>query len=112
VLDESHAAAGATGGVDGLFFRGAFHLGSSPESVRAKHLERNPAVSSSHLRSEELAIVVHGTAEPVDVWGGAPFRGYLLEVYPDWESWYPKPGGAVYWRIAPHRMFAARLPGA
>lgn len=110
----SKECAPVTGGVDGLFFRGAFHFGSSPESVRARHLARNPAVSASHLRGEKLAIVVHGAAEPVDVFADPPpaFRGYLGEVYPDWESWYPEPGGAVYWRIAPRRMFAARLPGA
>lgn len=101
------------GGVDGLFFRGRFHVGSSPDSVRARHLDRDPAVSAAHLRGEELAVVVHGTAEPVEVFteDPPPFRDYLGEVYPDWEEWYPD-GGARYWRIEPRRMFAARLPMA
>ena len=101
------------GGVDGLFYRGRWHFGSAPNSVRARHLARNPAVSVAHLRGEELAIIVHGRAEPVDVYAPEPppFRSYLIEVYPDWEKWYGK-GGAVYWRIEPRRMLAARLPGA
>jgi hypothetical protein len=102
------------GGVDGLFYRGRFHVGSSPDSVRARHLDRNPAVSAAHLRGEELAVVVHGTAEPVDVFADPPpdFRSYLREVYPDWDDWYGDGEGARYWRIEPRRMLAARLPGA
>ena len=101
------------GGVDGLFYRGHWYFGSAPGSVRARHLARNPAVSAAHLRGEELAIVVHGRAEPVDVYAPEPppFRTYLLEVYPDWAAWHGK-GGAVYWRIEARRMLAARLPGA
>lgn len=101
------------GGVDGLWYRGRWHFGSSPRSVRARHLDRNPAVSAAHLRGEELAVVVHGTAEAVDVFADdpPPFREYLLEVYPDWEEWHGD-GGARYWRIEPRRMFAARLPGS
>lgn len=100
-------------GVDGLFFQGRFHFGSSPSSVRARHLDRNASVSAAHLRGEELAITVHGTAVPVDVFVDPPppFRSYLLEVYPDWEEWFGG-GGPRYWRIEPRRMFAARLPGA
>lgn len=101
------------GGVDGLFYRGRFHFGSSPESVRARHLDRNPAVSAAHLRGEELAVVVHGTAELVDVFADPhpPFRDYLREIYRGWGNWYGD-GGARYWRIRPRRMLAARLPGA
>jgi hypothetical protein len=101
------------GGVDGLFYRGRLHFGSSPDSVRARHLDRNAEVSAAHLRGEELAVVVHGTAVPVDVFSERPppFRDYLVEVYPDWEEWYAD-GGARYWRIEPRRMLAARLPAA
>jgi hypothetical protein len=101
------------GPVDGLFYRGAFHFGTSAGSVRFNHLSRRPQVSAVHARGEELVIAVHGEVQPLDVAKGEHegFRAYLLEVYPDWESWWgeaPPP----YFRIEPRRMFAAHLPGA
>lgn len=96
--------------VDGLFYRGHFYFGSSADSVRARHLRARPSVSAAHTRGEDLTIIVHGIATAIDV--GAPeaegFRSYLLEVYPDWGSWYtgaPPP----YWRIDARRLFAARV---
>lgn len=38
----------------------------------------------------------------------AGFRSYLLEAYPDWESWYQGPP-PPYARIEPARMYAARV---
>ncbi len=55
------------GPVDGIFYRSRFYFGSSPESVRFKHINHRPAVSATHLPGEELAVTVHGTAEPIDV---------------------------------------------
>ena len=109
----SRDCAPLVGGVDGLFYRGRWHFGSAPNSVRARHLSRNPAVSAAHLRGEEIAVIVHGTATPVDVFAPdpPPFRSYLMEVYPGWEKWYSE-GEAVYWRIEPKRMLAAALPSA
>src|SRR4051794_27122928 len=49
-----------TGPVDGIFYRGAFHFGSSPLSVRFRHIEARPQVSATHLPGEELAVTVHG----------------------------------------------------
>lgn len=96
--------------VDGLFYRGSFHFGTSAEAVRARHLRARPHVSAAHTRGEDLTIIVHGIATPVDVAApdAAGFRAYLLEIYPEWESWYtgaPPP----YWRIDASRMFAARV---
>src|SRR5271166_2522253 len=72
-----------TGPVDGIFYRGAFHFGSSSDSVRFAHIARRPQVSATHLPGEELAVTVHGRAVPIDL--GAPeqagFREALLEVY-------------------------------
>ena len=100
------------GPVDGLLYRGAFHFGTSPLSVRFRHLSRRSQVSAVHARGEELVVVVHGEARPVDVTtsehGG--FRAYLLEVYPDWETWWGR-SPPPYFRIEPRRMFASRLPG-
>jgi hypothetical protein len=93
--------------VDGIFFRGAFHFGSSPQSVRARHIAARPWVSATHLPGEELAVTVHGRAEQVDVASG-PFRETLLSIYvPRYgESWADMlEKGALYWRIEPERMF-------
>lgn len=99
------------GPVDGLLYRGAFHFGTSAGSVRFNHLSRRPQISAVHARGEELVVAVHGEATAIDVTKAEGFRAYLLEVYPDWESWWgeaPPP----YFRIEPRKMFASRLPGA
>jgi hypothetical protein len=100
------------GPVDGIFFRGAFHFGSSPDSVRFRHIRARPQVSATHLPGEELAVTVHGRALPVDVKSG-PFREVLLEVYvprygPDWEHDFLDSGPA-YARIEPERMFTFHM---
>src|SRR5918911_308830 len=53
--------------VDGVFFPGAFHFGSSRDSVRFRHIRARPHVSATHLPGEELAVTVHGRAWTVDV---------------------------------------------
>ncbi len=106
------------GPVDGIFYRGAFHFGSSPDSVRFRHIRRRPQVSATHLPGEELAITVHGRAVPVDVGAseGAGLRTTLLEIYtprygPEWEGFLDS--GPVYARIDAERMFTfAMAPGA
>src|SRR5579864_1189588 len=55
------------GAVDGVFYRGAFHLGSSDDSVRFAHLRARPQVSATHLPSEALQVTVHGRAQRLDV---------------------------------------------
>ena len=97
------------GPVDGIFFRGGFHFGSSPDSVRFKHIRARPQVSATHLPGEELGVTVHGRAVPVDVERAAEFRQTLLDVYvprygPEWEKFLDS--GPVYARIDPERMFA------
>jgi hypothetical protein len=109
----SSAGRPVVGPVDGIFFRGAFHFGSSPESVRARHIAARPWVSATHLPGEELAVTVHGRAEQVDVSSG-PFRETLLGIYvPRYgESWADMlEKGAVYWRIEAERMFTFSMPG-
>jgi hypothetical protein len=105
------------GPVDGIFFRGAFHFGSAPDSVRFKHIAERPYVSATHLPGEELAVTVHGRAVLVDVGSAADadFRRTLLEVYvprygEEWESFLDK--GVQYARIEPERMFTFQMaPG-
>lgn len=98
------------GPVDGIFFRGAFHFGSSPDSVRFRHLAVRPQVSAVHLPGEHLAVTVHGRAVPVDISDttGAGLRSTLLEIYvprygPQWETFLDS--GPVYARIDADRMF-------
>ncbi len=98
------------GPVDGVFFRGAFHFGSAPDSVRFRHIRNRPQVSATHLPGEELAVTVHGRAVPVDIHSdeGAALRQTLLGVYvprygPQWEAFLDS--GPVYARIDADRMF-------
>jgi hypothetical protein len=102
------------GPVDGIFYRGAFHFGSSPDSVRFRHIRDRPQVSATHVPGEELAITVHGRAVPVDVSAGtgAGLRDALLEVYvprygDEWEEFLDS--GPVYARIEADRMFTFAL---
>jgi uncharacterized pyridoxamine 5'-phosphate oxidase family protein len=96
------------GPVDGIFYRGAFHFGSSPDSVRFRHIRARPQVSATHLPGEHLAVTVHGRATPVDLRADQGFRAALLEVYlprygPEWEEFLES--GPVYARIDAERMF-------
>ena len=71
------------GPVDGIFFRGAFHFGSAPDSVRFRHIAERPHVSATHLPGEEVAVTVHGIAVAVDVHADEhrAFRQTLLGIY-------------------------------
>jgi nitroimidazol reductase NimA-like FMN-containing flavoprotein (pyridoxamine 5'-phosphate oxidase superfamily) len=55
------------GPVDGYLIHGSFYFSSSRDSVRMRHLAVRPALSLTHLPSEELAITVHGRAELFEV---------------------------------------------
>ena len=94
------------GPLDGIFYRGAFHFGTAPNSIRYRHLLKRPQVSATHLPREEFAVNVHGRAVPVEIAGG--FRETLLEVYvprygEEWEQFLDS--GPVYMRIDADRMF-------
>ena len=103
------------GPVDGIFFRGSFHFGSSPDSLRFRHIRARPQVSATHLPGEELAVTVHGRAVPVDVQSasGAEFRQAVLDIYvprygPGWEKFMDS--GPVYARIDAERIFTYHMP--
>jgi Pyridoxamine 5'-phosphate oxidase len=94
------------GPVDGVFFRGSFHFGSAPDSVRFRHINARPHVSATHLPGEELAVTVHGRAVPTDILSeenvelGQAYR----DVYgPTWRHLAEQ--GAQYARIEADRMF-------
>jgi nitroimidazol reductase NimA-like FMN-containing flavoprotein (pyridoxamine 5'-phosphate oxidase superfamily) len=99
------------GPVDGIFFKGAFHFGSSPDSVRLRHIAERPAVSASHLPGEEFAVTVHGRAFVLDLHAAEnrELRATLLDVYTprygsEWEDFLDS--GPVYARIDAEKMFA------
>ncbi|HYB26884.1 MAG TPA: pyridoxamine 5'-phosphate oxidase family protein [Solirubrobacteraceae bacterium] len=109
------------GPLDGIFYRGSFHFGTSPDSVRYRHLLARPQVSATHLPREEFAVNVHGRAIPVAI-GDPAHRGLretLFEVYgprygaEEWEQFLEggdDPAQApVYMRIEPGRMFTFRM---
>jgi hypothetical protein len=103
------------GPVDGIFYRGCFHFGSAPDSVRFGHIRARPHVSATHLPGEELAITVHGRAVPIDIQAPehAGFRQALLDIYvprygSDWEHSFLD-SGPVYARIDANRMFTFEM---
>ena len=98
------------GPLDGIFYRGAFHFGTAPNSVRYRHLLARPQVSATHIPREEFAVTVHGRAVPVHARDG--LRETLLEVYvprygPEWEQFLDS--GPVYMRIDADRMFSFQM---
>ena len=109
------------GPVDGIFYRGAFHFGTSPTAIRARHLHARPQVTATHLPREEFAVNVHGRAEPVDVRApeAAGLRQTLLEIYvprygDEWEQFIDPPdsdAAPVYFRIEADKMFSFQMVG-
>jgi uncharacterized pyridoxamine 5'-phosphate oxidase family protein len=102
------------GAVDGVFFRGAFHFGSSPDSLRFRHIAKRPQVSATHLPREEFGVTVHGRAVHVDVRAAehAEFRATLLEIYvprygAEWEQFLDS--GPVYARIDAEKLFVLAM---
>ena len=103
------------GSVDGVFFRGAFHFGSAPDSVRFGHIRSRPQVSATHLPREELSVTVHGRAVPIDLKAPehAEYRATLLDIYvprygPEWETFLDS--GPLHARIDADKMFTIKVP--
>jgi nitroimidazol reductase NimA-like FMN-containing flavoprotein (pyridoxamine 5'-phosphate oxidase superfamily) len=97
------------GPVDGVFYRGAFHFGSAPNSVRIQHIRQRRAVSGTYLKGEELSITVHGNASILDMResNNAALRRAVLDIYTpkygrEWEAFLD---ANVYARIEATRMF-------
>lgn len=104
-----------TGPADGIFYRGAFHFGSSPDSVKLRHLRSRPQVSATHLPGEDLGVTVHGTAVPVDLKAEphAGLRQAMLDIYvprygPDYGQFMDS--GPAYMRIESRKMFVFHMP--
>lgn len=104
-----------TAAVDSIFHRGSFYFGSSPDSLRFRHIRGKPAVSATHLPSEAFSVSVHGRAVHVDVSasGQADVRQALIDVYEPlygegWEAFLDS--GVTYARIDAARMFTFSMP--
>lgn len=94
------------GPVDGWFLHGHFYFGSSTESVRAKHIKRQPAVSITHVAGDDIAVTMHGKAVEIPR-GSEEFKqieAYSVEVY-GVNIWDMHADG-VLWRMDPARAFA------
>jgi hypothetical protein len=101
------------GPVDGIFYRGAFHFGTSPDAVRWRHIQARPHVSATHLPAEEFAVTVHGKAVPIDLKTERGFRETLLGIYvprygAEWETDFLD-DGPTYARIEAERMFTFQM---
>ncbi len=101
------------GPVDGIFYRGSFHFGSAPDSVRVRHIRHRPQVSATHVPGEELAVTVHGRATVLDMRApsSAGLRQAVLDIYtprfgPAWEAFLD---ANVYVRIDADRIFTFHL---
>jgi pyridoxamine 5'-phosphate oxidase-like protein len=97
--------------VDGLFFRGRFWFGSSPDSWRFRNIRANPSVSGVVTRGlETFLVIVHGRAVETDPRGpdAGGFADYAREVYDfDWDSAHPT---APHAWIDPRTMLAFKRP--
>ena len=105
------------GPVDGIFFRGSFHFGSAPDSIRFRHIKRGSHVSATHLPGEELAVTVHGRAVLVDMRSAenVDLRQTFLDVYvprygAEWERFLDS--GPLFARIEAEKMFTFHMETA
>jgi hypothetical protein len=101
--------------VDGIFYRGHFHFGSSTDSLRFRHLRERPAVSATHLPDESMAVTVHGDAELIDIQAAehTELKQTVLDIYvprygEQWAAMLDQ--GVQYARIVPRRVFTFAMP--
>ena len=105
------------GPVDGYLLHGSFFFSSGRSSVRMRHLAARPGVSATYLPGEELAVTVHGTAEPHPIRDPAcaDLRQAMLDEYvpkqgPSFAAWLENVDAAGA-RIVPEKMFTFQLAG-
>jgi general stress protein 26 len=95
--------------VDGLFLHGRFWFSTSAHSIKARHLERRPALSGAHVIGDDVGIFVHGKARLIR---GGPgdadeIRHFWTEVYDSSpEDWVSDPTDARYVQIVPSSMYS------
>jgi hypothetical protein len=96
--------------VVGIFYRGRFFIPTVRDSLRARHIRRNPAISLSIYEVNDFAVIVHGTAK---VLGQDDSRfSELVEIQikhdaGDVRTW----GDAVFLEVCADRLYTfARYP--
>jgi hypothetical protein len=101
-----------TAQVDGTFYRGRFYFGvNDPRSLKARHLARNPAISATHIPSDNWVVTVHGRARRADVSrdGGSGIHRVLIDTYrPRYGAGWTDDAltaDSLYFCIEPDRMF-------
>jgi uncharacterized pyridoxamine 5'-phosphate oxidase family protein len=105
-----------TAQVDGTFYRSRFYFGvNDTRSLKARHLSRNPAISATHVPSDNWVVTVHGRAERVNVSrvGEPGINRVLIDTYKqrygaEWTDDVLR-SDSVYFRIEPVRMFTLDL---
>lgn len=104
------------GPVDGFFYRGEWYFGSSPASLRFRHLRQRPQVSATYLPAEEISVSTHGRAFEIDARShdGGGFAAVVIDYYSTrFEGAENMLESAAYARIEAERMFTFHLePGA
>ncbi|MGH3208660.1 MAG: pyridoxamine 5'-phosphate oxidase family protein, partial [Trebonia sp.] len=105
------------GPVDGYLLHGSLYFSSGRNSVRMRHLAARPAVSATHLPSDDLAVTVHGRAELFELADAAhgELRRAMLDHYlplqgPAFETWLDQ-ADSVAARIAADKMFTFAAAG-
>jgi general stress protein 26 len=95
--------------VDGLFLHGSFWFSTSAASVKARHLDRRPALSAAHVLGDDVGVFVHGTARLVhgSTEESARISHYWADVYAGGtpEDWVDAPRDARYVQIQASAMF-------
>ena len=92
--------------LDALLLHGRFHVSTSSDALKVRHLERVREISAVSYRGDEYAVIVHGTASvharddpAVDEWNELATSLYGSSPF----SWGPN---VVMIRIDPDRMYA------
>ena len=91
--------------VDFVFIHGRFYLSTDLNSLRAKHLKRNPATSVTYFEDISFSVMVHGTGEIVRQNGKyyALARGLFVKHYG--RKLIDSIPGIIFVRINPKLMF-------
>jgi Pyridoxamine 5'-phosphate oxidase len=109
VATVSAAGEPRTSGADGLFVHGRWWFTSSATSLKARHLERRPACSLTHLRGDDVGVFAHGSVRVVR---GASAEALTLQ--PIWrgvygsvpEDWTARPEDARYFELTASLLYS------
>ena len=87
-----------------FFFRGSFYIPTVASAARAKHINRQPAISLTHFVGNDLAIIVHGKAtilSPEDADFEKLEQVYYASAGQKVQDW----GEGIYLRVESHKIY-------